>query len=336
MNTVEVENLKKDFILKKGPLFKRQKEVLHAVDRVNFSLKQGEIFSLLGPNGAGKTTIIKMLSTLLIPSSGTARIMGFDIVKEDARVRRVLTAVLPGERTLFWKLTVRENLQYFGSLYGLDRKFVNRQIDMYLNEFQINEKRDVLVEKLSTGQRQKVVLCRAMLPEPDVIIIDEPTLGLDPVSAKTLRNMIRNIKAIGKTILLTTHYMYEVDELSDRIAIINEGKFVCLDTPERLKKNLQAKQIFRLEVSHWNDAIHQLFGVKHPVNRMNYHRKNGLIQVELELTEENLGVSDVSNFCNANNIFLHQIRIDEPTLEDVFIAKTGKRLEEADADKILA
>ena len=174
------------------------------------------------------------------------------------------------------------------------------------------------------------------LPEPDDILLAEPTLGLDPVSAKTLRNMIRNIKAIRKTILLTTHYMYEADELSDRIAIINEGKFVCLDTPERLKKNLQAKQIFRLEVSHWNDAIHQLFGVKHPVNRMNYHRKKGLIQVELELTEENLGVSDVSNFCNANNIFLHQIRIDEPTLEDVFIAKTGKRLEEADADKILA
>ena len=188
-------------------MFRRKKELVTAVDGISFRIERGQIFSLLGPNGAGKTTIIKILATLLIPESGRACVNGFDVVKDDLAVRKVMTAVLPGERTLFWKLTVKENLFYFGSLYGLSRRSVKEKIDGLLQFFGIEDKRDVLVEKLSTGERQKVVLPRALLPDPEVILLDEPTLGLDPVAAIALRKLIQQIAGRGKTILLTTHYM---------------------------------------------------------------------------------------------------------------------------------
>lgn len=212
MSIIQVDNLKKSFITKKGSLFRRKKELATAVNGISFAIEKGQIFSLLGPNGAGKTTTIKILATLLIPTYGTARVKGFDVVKDDFSVRKVMTAVLPGERTLFWKLTVKENLFYFGSLYGLTRKNVKGKIDGLLQFFGIEDKRDSLVEKLSTGERQKVVLSRALLPNPEVILLDEPTLGLDPVAAIALRKLIKQIADRGTTILLTTHYMYEADD----------------------------------------------------------------------------------------------------------------------------
>jgi len=212
MSIIQVDNLKKSFITKKGSLFRRKKELATAVNGISFAIEKGQIFSLLGPNGAGKTTTIKILATLLIPTYGTARVKGFDVVKDDFSVRKVMTAVLPGERTLFCKLTVKENLYYFGSLYGLTRKYVKGKIDGLLQFFGIEDKRDSLVEKLSTGERQKVVLSRALLPNPEVILLDEPTLGLDPVAAIALRKLIKQIADRGTTILLTTHYMYEADD----------------------------------------------------------------------------------------------------------------------------
>ena len=330
MNTIEVSDLKKSFTSKTGPLFRREKSKLNAVDGVSFAIREGEIFSLLGPNGAGKTTTIKILATLLIPSDGTARVAGYDVVKEDFLVRQVLTAVLPGERTLYWKLTVKENLLYFGSLYGLARREMLSRISFLLDELGIADKKDTLVEKLSTGQRQKTVLCRAMLPEPKVILLDEPTLGLDPVSAKNLRETIKTIQGIGTTILLTTHYMYEADELSDRVAIINDGKIVSLDTPEDLKKSLQFEKVFRLETSDWSDEISRDLVDSHEVSNVRFSRKNSHVEVELEIQSERLDLSQLSSFCSKRNVAVHQVSINEPSLEDVFIEKTGKSITEAE------
>jgi ABC-2 type transport system ATP-binding protein len=339
MAAIEVQNLCKTFTTRSGPMFKKKKETLRAVDGVSFSIPKGEIFSLLGPNGAGKTTTIKILATLLIPSRGSARVTGFDVVKQDFQVRKVLTAVLPGERTLYWKLTVKENLLYFGSLYGLPRREMLPRIASLLSDFEITEKKDTLVEKLSTGQRQKAVLCRAMLPEPQVILLDEPTLGLDPVAAKNLRETIKRIQATGTTILLTTHYMYEADELSDRVAIIDNGKIVCLDTPDELKKALNVKKIFRMDVDRWDDETSESLTGTDGVAGARFSRKNGHFAVELEASRDDLSLANVSALCTGKKITIHKISVDEPTLEDVFVEKTGKRIseeEEKDDHTVLA
>ena len=336
---IEARELRKEFVTKKGPPFKRQREIVKAVDGISFDIQRGEIFSLLGPNGAGKTTAIKMLATLLIPTSGTARVKGFDIVKDDFQVRKVMTAVLPGERTLYWKLTVRENLQYFGSLYGLRRKYVNQKIEELLRFFGIEEKRTTLVERLSTGQRQKVVLSRALLPDPEVILLDEPTLGLDPTAAVSLRQMIKRIAEQGKTILLTTHYMCEADELSSRVAIIDNGKFVCLDTPAALKKSLAAKKILRVVVDRWDERLTDRMMGRQGVQSLDLHRQQQDVNVRIKWGREDVAVKDITAFLADSGITVKHMTIDEPSLEDVFIEMTGQSMaerEKEDAGAVLA
>jgi len=326
MNIIQVENLKKSFTTKKGPLFRRKKEQVNAVDGISFSIEPGEIFSLLGPNGAGKTTTIKILATLLIPDSGKALVKGFDVAGDDLEVRKILTAVLPGERTLFWKLTVKENLYYFGSLYGLTRRYVKEKIKGQLQFFGLEDKRDVLVEKLSTGERQKVVLSRALLPDPEVILLDEPTLGLDPVAAISLRKLIKRIAGRGKTILLTTHYMYEADELSDTVAIINKGKIACLDTPARLKQSLSAKRIIRMQVDVWDNRLNDYFRDRFEVQSIDTNQKGDQIQVQIKCSNNGFSLKKISDFLNRYGVTTNDISFDEPSLEDVFIEMTGSTI----------
>ena len=323
MAAIHVDNLKKSFITKKGPLLRRKKELVKAVDGISFSIEQGKIFSLLGPNGAGKTTTIKILATLLIPDSGRALVKGFDVARDDLAVRKVMTAVLPGERTLFWKLTVKENLYYFGSLYGLSHRFVNGKIDGLLQFFGIEEKQDVLVEKLSTGERQKVVLSRALLPDPEVVLLDEPTLGLDPVAAISLRKLIKRIAGRGKTILLTTHYMYEADELSDTVAVINNGKIACLDTPARLKQSLAAKRIIRMQVDAWEHGFNKYFRDRFEVKSIETSQKNDNVQVQIKCGSNGFSLKEISDLLSGHGISANNISFDEPSLEDVFIEMTG-------------
>jgi len=326
MSIIQVENLKKSFITKKGPLFRRKKERIKAVDGISFAIEPGEIFSLLGPNGAGKTTTIKILATLLIPDSGQALVKGFDVARDDLAVRKILTAVLPGERTLFWKLTVKENLYYFGSLYGLTRRYVKEKTNGQLQFFGIEDKRDVLVEKLSTGERQKVVLSRTLLPDPEVILLDEPTLGLDPVAAISLRKLIKRIADRGKTILLTTHYMYEADELSDTVAIINKGKIACLDTPARLKQSLVAKRIIRMQVEGWDNKLSDYFRDRFEVQSIDTHQKDDQVQVQIKCGNNGFSLKEISDFLNGYGISANNISFDEPSLEDVFIEMTGSTI----------
>lgn len=325
MYALEVSDLRKEFIAKTGSPFRKKREALSAVDGVDFSIEPGEIFSLLGPNGAGKTTCIKMLATLLIPTSGVARVFGHDVVREEAQVRRLMTAVLPGERTLFWKLTVRENLRYFGSLYGLSRSYADARIAELTGYFGVEDKLSTLVEKLSTGQRQKVVLCRALLPDPSLILLDEPTLGLDPNAARQLRALIRGIRDEGKTVLLTTHYMYEADELSDRIAIINKGRIVAMDTPAALKASLDARQIIRVQTDVWTPACEEAFEAAFPGNEVELDRRADNVVLTIFVRRGPIAVGELAQIINGCGGTIRTVRVEEPSLEDVFVALTGDR-----------
>ncbi|HPC38099.1 MAG TPA: ATP-binding cassette domain-containing protein [Exilispira sp.] len=323
MKNIEIEKLSKSF--------KSKKEYIKAVVEVSFSIEEGTIFSLLGPNGAGKTTTIKILATLFLPDGGYAKICGYDVVKDDLKVRQNLGTVLPGERTLFWKLSVKENLSYFADLYGLKPSYSKKRIEYLLKRFEIEDRKNTFVEKLSTGLRQRVVLCRALLSDPKVLLLDEPTLGLDPEAARNLRNLILEIKKEGKTILLTTHYMYEADELSDFVAIINKGKIVGLDTPENLKKNLDIERNITIS----SKKVPEIFieEIKNCFLTEVYKEitEENLIKLSLSLKKKDDAVSRIIQIASKYNIVLENIILSEPTLEDVFIQKTGKKFTEVEA-----
>ncbi len=239
---IEVENLRKVFPKRrkgKGPfafLGRQAAEPFVAVDGVSFSIRKGEVFGLLGPNGAGKTTTIRMLSTLLEPTSGKATICGYDALKEPDTVRQILGAVLTGERSVYWKLSGRENLEYFAALYHLPPKVAKARVKELLTRLNLEGRADEYVERYSSGMKQRVAIAKALLADPPVLLLDEPTIGLDPQSARNLRELILEIKAEGRTVLLTTHYMEEADLLCDRIGIVDAGRVIALDTPANLKK----------------------------------------------------------------------------------------------------
>ncbi len=212
-----------------------RRERFRAVDSIDLEVEPGEIFGVLGPNGAGKTTTLKMLSTLLEPTSGEARVLGIDVREHPREVRARLGGMLSGERSLYWKLTARENLEYFAALYHVPPRETRARIDRALAEVQLADRAEDYVERYSTGMRQRLALARALLPDPPLLILDEPTVGLDPQAARDLRARVRDLQGQGRTILLTTHYMEEADQLCDRVAIVDHGRIVALDTPAALK-----------------------------------------------------------------------------------------------------
>lgn len=307
---------------------KEPKAMFTAVDGVNLQIEHGEIFGLLGPNGAGKSTTIRMLCTLLEPTSGTAHVNGFDIVKQANEVRRSLGTLLAGERSIYWKLTGRENLEYFAALYHIPSTVARQRVEELIERMELKERANELVEKYSTGMRQRVAIAKALLARPPILLLDEPTLGLDPQAARRLRELIAELKQEGHTILLTTHYMEEADQLSDRIGIIDQGKIIALDTPEGLKKRIDQKEVIRLEVSGWQDYIGDKLRALPDVQNLVARR-----QSEVDLWEVNLQASNsravlpklVENI-SQNGTRLVNMNIVKPSLEDVFIHLTGKAL----------
>lgn len=248
MSAIELEELRRVFSPTVGTIRRRKREVV-AVDGISFEIEPGEVFGLLGPNGAGKTTTVKMLTTLLIPTSGTARILGHDIVSEAEEVRPRIGFIFGGERGLYWRLSGRDNLRYFADLYRVEPEVTDRRIPELLDLVGLTGREDERVEGYSRGMRQRLHVARSLLHDPEVLFLDEPTMGLDPVGARRLRRVIRDLQAgEGKSVLLTTHYMFEADFLCDRIAVINHGKIVALDTPEGLKRHVGDLSVIEVEV----------------------------------------------------------------------------------------
>jgi|UniRef100_A0A7C4KHR1 ABC-2 type transport system ATP-binding protein len=299
-----------------------------AVDHVSFQIQRGEIFGLLGPNGAGKSTTIRMLCTLLEPTSGSARVNGYDVVKEANLVRQSLGIVLAGERSIYWKLTGRENLEYFAALYHIPPEIARQRVNELLEYMELTNRANELVEKYSTGMRQRIVLSRALLARPPIILLDEPTLGLDPQAARRIREMILDLKNQGHTILLTTHYMEEADQLSDRIGIIDQGKIIALDTPAALKRRIHQQDVVKLEVAGWKPEmaakIQAIEGVNQLVTR--YLDSDSVWELHLHTENSRAILPRLIEQVNYNGTHLVNMNIVSPSLEDVFIQLTGKAL----------
>src|SRR4051812_9078382 len=241
-SVIEAENLVRTYRTSTGTIRRKSLEV-EAVRGVSFEVGEGELFGLLGPNGAGKTTTIKMLITLLIPTSGTARVLGRDVVKEPREVRKRIGYVFGGERGVYERLSGLDNLRYFAELYGVPSREQRPRIDHLLDLVGLKGREDERVEGYSRGMKQRLHVARGLLHDPPVVFLDEPTIGLDPVGARELRSVIAELARAGKSVLLTTHYMFEADALCDRIAVIDGGRIVAEGTPDGLKRRVVGRSV---------------------------------------------------------------------------------------------
>ena len=301
-----------------------------ALDGVDLDVPAGEFFGLLGPNGAGKTTLIKILTTLLLPTEGTARIFGFDVARDEKRIRRIMNMVAGGEQSGYGILTVREQLWMFSQFYGLARKDGWRRVDELIDAVGMGDERTQRVSTLSTGQRQKMNFARGLLNDPWILFLDEPTLGLDVAAARQIRELVVAWKAAvpGRTVLLTTHYMAEADELCERIAIVDHGRILAIGTPAELRKRVQRESIFRLELDRLDGgpaALSRLPGVVSaspaaieggPVDRQT-------VAVNLVLVDDG-ALGGVVGALGGIGSHILALRKSEPSLEDVFVELVGR------------
>jgi ABC-2 type transport system ATP-binding protein len=322
MDAIEVRGLKRVYQAKIGVLRRKVKEVV-AVDGIDFSVARGELFGLLGPNGAGKTTTIKMLTTVLIPTAGQARVLGYDVVQEADEIRPLIGFVFGGERGLYWRLSGHDNLVYFANLYHVLPDVQKRRIPYLLELVGLSGRGDEKVQGYSRGMKQRLHIARALLHDPQVLFLDEPTLGLDPVGARELRDTIRNLLAEEKTILLTTHYMFEADALCQRVAVINHGKIVALDAPSGLKRHVQDQSVVEVGV----------FGVPHEaVERIRALDGVGMVSVEdrgqkqvlrVQANDGTAVVAPVVSTLEEMGLRVGNVVVREPTLEDAYVRLVG-------------
>ncbi len=309
------------------------KEKIAAVDHVNFEIREGEFFGLLGPNGAGKTTTIKLLCTLLVPDEGNASVNGFDVAKQAEQVRKSLGVVTGGERGLYWRLTGRENLWFFSQLYNVPGDVARPRIDALLRLVELQDRADEQVEKYSRGMKQRLHVIKGLVNDPPILLLDEPTLGLDPSSARVIRDFVKERlqKEQHKTILHTTHYMEEADQLCDRIAIIDHGKIIALDTPANLKKSIQKLEVARIQVTQFNpsdqESIKTIERVKEAVVEYTDPTVGaGQITIHAENLDE--VIPRLTELLVKGGAKIIALQESKPSLEDVFISMTGRRLKE--------
>src|SRR5256714_12470837 len=261
---IEARQLRKTYTTPRG-VFRRERVERAALRGVDLKIAKGELFGLLGPNGAGKTTMVKIFTTLLLPSSGMARVLGLDAVKDQWALRKRIGFVFGGERGLYWRLSGLDNLRYFADLYRVPPEVLRRRILELLERLGLAGRERDRVELYSRGMKQRLHLARGLLNDPEVLFLDEPTIGLDPVGARELRVMIRGLADAGKTIFLTTHYMFEADAICDRIAVIKKGSIVAEGTPGSIKRLVEHLGIVEFDVVGMPDdklrALRELPGV---------------------------------------------------------------------------
>ncbi|HZY69733.1 MAG TPA: ABC transporter ATP-binding protein [Thermoplasmata archaeon] len=255
---IATRNVHRTFTSRKGFLF-NERVTTEALRGVDLEVPAGEIFGLLGPNGAGKTTLTKILATLLLPTSGTATVLGLDVAREALRLRPQIGLVLGGERGLYNRISARENLRYFADLYGVPVERRTGRIAEVLERVGLAEAADRRVEEYSRGMKQKLHIARGILHEPKVLFLDEPTIGLDPKSARETRKLIRGLVAEGVTIFLTTHYMFEAEELCRQIAVLSKGRIVARDTVAGLRRLVGGDRTIEVEAYGFEDPeVHRI------------------------------------------------------------------------------
>jgi len=293
---------------------------LTAVDNLDISVESGEIFGLLGPNGAGKTTTISMLCTILKPSSGTAKVNGFDIVKEAMQVRKSIGIVFQ-DPSIDDRMTGRENLSMHANLYGVPPSEQKSRIESVLKLVELEDRANDLMRTYSGGMRRRLELARGLIHYPKLLFLDEPTLGLDPQTRDHVWKYIRELKeAHDITVVLTTHYMDEADRLSDRIAIMDYGKIIALDTPSELKETLEGDVI--IIKTNTPDTLVSM--VTEKMGLQNARIVNGNVEVTLKNGKGML--PRIVDLATQNKIFVESISLREPNLEDVFLHYTGRTI----------
>jgi ABC-2 type transport system ATP-binding protein len=315
MSVIEARELRRTYKTSTGTVRRKSLEV-EAVRGVTFAVESGELFGLLGPNGAGKTTTIKMLITLLIPTSGTAHVLGYDVVKDAREVRRRIGYVFGGDRGLYDRLSGLDNLRYFAELYAVPPRTMRQRIEELLELVGLSGREHERVEGYSRGMRQRLHIARGLLHDPPVVFLDEPTIGVDPVGARELRATIAQLVEAGKTVLLTTHYMFEADQLCNRIAVISKGAIVAEGTPADLKANVSEGGVVEIEV----------FGIDEPaIERL--RAVDGVRSVGVEPREQAQVLvvqTDGRELTHALLVPLDgaqvgRVSVREPTLEDAYV-----------------
>lgn len=312
---------------------KEARKELVALEGVNLTVERGELFGLLGPNGAGKTTLIKVLTTLLSPTSGWARVAGADVSAQPDLVRPKINMVSGGESSGYGLLTVRENLWMFSQFYGVPSKEANERIVALLEMVGMKDRIHTKSSDLSTGLRQKMNIVRGFLTDPEVLFLDEPTLGLDVGASRDVRKFIIEWLKADKTrtLLLTTHYMVEADELCDRVAIINKGRVLACDTPAALKHRLQKDALFEIETSPLNGLDQQMLVDQPEVTKAAISETETGAKLSLSLVEES-ALARVINLFTQKDVKVMNLSKREPTLEDVFVDLVGRSMAEEEAN----
>ena len=314
---IEAQDLHRSYSTRSGWLRPKHTEVT-AVRGVSFQVRPGELFGLLGPNGAGKSTTIKMLNTLLLPTSGSARIHGHDVAGEAMKVRRRIGYVFGGDRGLYDRLSALDNLRYFAELYGVEPREQRARIAELLELVNLTGRERERVEGYSRGMRQRLHIARGLLHRPDVLFLDEPSIGVDPVAARDLRATVADLRAMGTTVLLTTHYMAEADELCDRIAVIAGGTIRALGTPAELKSRVRMRDVLDIDAYGVDDAllapVRALPGVHSVTVEEQADRQRVTVQAELGTDLHQAVVGALSS------VRLGQVVSREPSLEDAYIA----------------
>jgi len=313
-------------------IYKTKPNPVVALDGVDLEVPPGEFFGLLGPNGAGKTTLIKILTTLLLPSEGTARVFGFDVATQTKQLRRIMNMVAGGEQSGYGMLSVREQLWMFSQFYGLGVREGWQRVDELIEAVGLEEQRSQRVGTLSTGQRQKMNFARGLLNDPWIFFLDEPTLGLDVAAARAVRELVSAWKDAvpGRTVLLTTHYMAEAEELCERLAIVDHGRILAIGSPDELKRRVQRESLFRLELDRLDGGpavLARLPGVVSAIAPSGADASDGeaarTVAVNLSLVEDGAlgGVVAALGGLGSRIISLHK---SEPSLEDVFVELVGR------------
>jgi len=315
-NAIEVKGLTREY--KSRSFFGTVNKVTKALDGIDFSVKRGELFGLIGPNGAGKTTTVKILTTLLTQTGGEAYILGLDVRKDLYEIRRRIGIVFGGERGLYNRVSALDNLRYFSDLYGVDPTVARTRIPQLLKAVGLADRADERVEKYSRGMKQRLHIAKALVHDPELLVLDEPTIGLDPGGARDIRNMVREMKSQGKTILLTTHYMFEAEELCQRVAVISKGKIVALDTPSELKRLVRDISVIELRTygatADYLEKLKQLPNVVRVVADLDS-------EVQTIRIQSPLGADLLQQVTSAlpSDAKIIDRTIKEPTLEDAYL-----------------
>jgi ABC-2 type transport system ATP-binding protein len=326
MNAIYTKDLTRIYKITTG-IIRRNKKEIRALNGIDIQVQPGELFGLLGPNGAGKTTLTRILSTVLLPTTGEVQVLGLDIIKNAKEIRPRIGIVFGGDRGLYWRLSGRDNLNYFATLYGIPQEKTKKRIEELLEMVGLSDRADERVEGYSRGMKQRLHIARGLIHDPELLFLDEPTIGLDPVAAREQRKMISDLHKAGKTIFLTSHYMFEIDALCDRVAILDKGKIIIVDSPSSLKNLVADLEVVEVECfGATQSAIEKLRG--HPaVVSVHVETRDQIQLLEIQAPAGNELIPEFLKILS--EVQIKKVITRQPTLEDAYVKLVGQESQQA-------